>query len=286
MRAVTPTPAAFDSLRTKALGPLRTVALTAALACASTGAYASFASVVVNGLFVSGTGAQGSFLFAPTDTRNQAWDLQALTNNVLNQQNTGSVANWTPLDRTAQSPTGAAKSEVHSIIDTDPATQLETPRFTLSATANSPGAIGVLYTALGSMFTDGSFCFWDENTAFDGTSASCTGSGSLAFSLFYDIIANSAYGLPNNAYAEIDLLGTGVPGGLFFDFASTAAGIPSKLDQSFSWMADLTAGNAASFTIAGTVVAEAIPEPGILSLAALGLIGLAATRRRGSRASV
>lgn len=282
MSAVTPTPAALDSPRKTALGPLRTAALAAVLACASNGAYASAASVVINGLFVSGTAANGSFLFAPTDTRNQAWDLQALTNNVLNQQNTGSVGNWSNLDRSAQNT--AAKATLASTTDTDPVTSVESPRFTLSATANSPGAIGTLFTALGNMFTDGSFCFWDQNTDFDGTSASCTGSGSLSFTLFYDLIVQSAFNLPNSAYAEVDVLGTGVRNGIFFDFASTAAGIPSKLDQSFSWSADLTAGNAASFTIAGTVVAEAIPEPGILSLAALGLIGLFATRRRNVRA--
>ena len=282
MSAVIIPPLALDPLRTTALARLRTAALAATLACAANGAHAAFASVVVDSLFVSGTGAPGSFLFAPTDTRNQAWDLQALTNNVLNQQNTGSVANWNQIDRTAQNV--AARATVSSTVDTDPLTAVEMPRFTLSATANSPGAIGRLFTALGNMLTDGSFCFWDANTAFDGTSASCTGSGSLSFSLFYDLIVNSAFALPNSAYAEIDLLGTGVPNGLFFDFASTAAGIPSQLDQSFSWTANLTAGNAASFTLAGTVVAEAIPEPGILSLAALGLIGLAATRRRSARA--
>src|SRR6185436_1572232 len=107
---------------------------------------------------------------------------------------------------------------------------------------------------------------------YDGTSASCTGSGSLTFTLFYDLIVQSAFALPNSAYAEVDVLGTGVPGGLFFDFASTVASIPSKFDKSFTWTADLTAGNAAFFDINGVVVAEAIPEPGILSLAALGLI--------------
>ena len=279
MSAVTPTP---TTLR-RALGRLRAAAVVAALACASNGAYASFASVVIDGLFVSGTGAQGSFLFAPTDTRNQAWDLQALTNNVLNQQSAGSVASWAILDKTAQN--AGANATMSSVVDTDPTTAVETPRFTLSATANSPGAIGTLYTAFGNMITDGSLCFWDENTAFDGTSASCTGSGSLALTVFYDVIANSAFGLPNSAYAEFDLLGTGVPGGLFFDFASTVLGVPSKLDQSFSWTADLTAGDAAFFTLAGTVVAEAIPEPGILSLAALGLIGLAVSRRRNARAA-
>jgi hypothetical protein len=228
---------------------IRTAAIEAALACAANGAYAiSFASVVINGLSFSQTAAPGSFIFAPTDTRNQAWDLQTMTNNVLDQQSTGSVASWANLDETAQS--AHANATLSSTVDTDPRTQVESPRFTLSATANSPGANGVLYSALGNMITDGSFCFWDENTDFDGTSASCTGSGSLSFTVFYDLIVNSALGLPNSAYAEIDVLGTGVPGGFFADFASTSLGIPSEADQSFTWTADLLGGDDAAFTIA------------------------------------
>ena len=274
---------ALTTTTTRVARQLRTAALAAALACVSNGAYAAFASIIIDGLGVTGTAAPGSFIFAPSDTRNNSWDLEVLTNNVLNQQNTGSVGNWVPLDRTAQ--TAQAKGTVSTSVDTDPSTQLETPRFTMSATANAPSANGVLYTALGNMISEGSFCFWDSNTAFDGTSASCTGAGSLSLTLFYDLIVSSPFGAPNSAYAEIDVLGTGVPGGFFFDFAGTALGIPSKQDRFFSWTADITTGNAASFLLAGTVVAEAIPEPGVLSLAALGLVGLALTRRRRGRAA-
>ena len=130
----------------------------------------------------------------------------------------------TLLDRTAQSP--RTKATVSSSVDTDPLTQLDTPRFTLSATANST-AIGMLYTALGNMLTSGSFCFWDSNTAFDGTSASCTGAGSLTFTLFYDLIVHLALSaLPNSAYAEINVLGTGVPNGILFRLRVHGPGYP------------------------------------------------------------
>jgi hypothetical protein len=171
------------------------------------------------------------------------------------------------------------------LVNTDPLTAVETPAFTLSGTANgAAGGNGAIYNSLGNMVSRGSLCFWDENTNFDGTSASCTGSGSLELTVFYDLLVSAPNRLGNSAYAELDVAGNGVPNGLFVDFSSTAAGVPTQLNQSFTWTQDLTAGNSASFTVTGIVRAAAVPEPGVLSLAALGLIGLAATRRRRAHA--
>jgi hypothetical protein len=91
MREATTAPAGLGRTRTTALDRLRTIALATALACTSSGAYASFASVVIDGLFISVSTAPGTFVFAPTDTRSQSWDLQALVNGVLAQQNANTV---------------------------------------------------------------------------------------------------------------------------------------------------------------------------------------------------
>lgn len=264
-----------------ALGRLRTIALATALACTTGVAHAGFASVVIDGFVISATGAPGSFVFAPTDTMSQAWDLQVLSGGATLDQNANVLPNWDPANATAQAP--HTNATVSSFQFTDPLTQLLSPGFVLSATADL-FADGVLRTALGNMFSSGSFCFWDSAAPgdFDGTSASCSGSGSLTFTLFYDLIVSDE----DSAYAELNVVGTGVPGGLFFDFASNTLGVGSKEDQFFTWSADLTAGNAASFSLAGTVVAAAVPEPGILGLVSLGLIGLCLTRRRsGTRAA-
>ena len=128
MRDVTTAPAGLGRPRTTALDRLRTIALATALACTSSGAYASFASVVIDGLFVSVSAAPGSFFFAPTDTRNQAWDLQALVNGVLVQQNANTgVPNWDPVTESASGPQVFAT--VASTTNVDPSTQVPTPQF-------------------------------------------------------------------------------------------------------------------------------------------------------------
>ena len=96
MTAVTTARVALGRPRTTALDRLRTIALATALACTTSGAHADFASVVIDGFVVSPSGDAGSFVFAPTDTMNQAWDLQALVNGVIADQNSNSLPNWDP----------------------------------------------------------------------------------------------------------------------------------------------------------------------------------------------
>lgn len=275
MRSITP----IASIARVACQRLRTAALAAVLACAANGAHASFASVVINDFSVSGTlGPDAAFFFAPTDVQLQSWFLQAVQAGGGTVTNNNSALNWNNQTQTAQ--TANAKATVSSTKQTDPLTALETPLFTLGATATSSLA-GLLNTAVGNFFTSGGFCFGD-GSVFDGTSLGCNASGSLTFSVNYDLIAELS-GSPrgSSASADLSMSGTGLPGFLF-DSASTFAG-GSKTGLTFTWTQDLSAGDISFFALQGNAVAQAVPEPGILSLAALGLIGLAATRRRSAR---
>jgi len=268
----------------RALRRLRTAAIVAALACVSNGAYAAFASVVIDGLSFFATPTPGNFVFAPTDIMGQSWDLRTFSNGAQTSANVGSQNNWNPVTATASA--AGTSATVASLAGTDPSTQQPTPAFTLSANATT--LVNVLREATGNMFEFGGYCFYDPALdplgLFDGTSAFCTGSGSIDFLLQYDLIVQRGIGAPpTSAYAELDVDATGLPPG-FFDFASTDFGIPSKLDQQIAWTADLGVGDPATISLAGIVVVQAIPEPGILALIAFGLIGIAATRRRSPRA--
>jgi hypothetical protein len=258
-------------------GRLRSIALAAALACTTSSAYAGLASVVIDGFVISSSAADGSFVFGPFDTMNQAWDLEVLIDGGTVDQDAGSSPDWNPSNATAQEPNTMAT--VSSYQFTDPFTQLISPGFALSATANLVPDRS-LRTAVGNMLSSGSFCFWDSTAPFDGTSGSCSGAGSLTFTVFYDLVVSAAP-LTNSAFAQLSVMGTGVPGGLFVDSAS---GNGSKEDQFFTWTVDLASGNSASFSLEGIVVAEAVPEPGALGLAALGLLALFLARRRSGAA--
>jgi hypothetical protein len=266
----------------RALDRLRTAAVVAALACASNMAYAQFASVVIDDFFFTANpGNATSFIFAPTDTMFNAWDLQTFAGAAPTSAQIGSTSAWPPfLTMTATGPQAGVAGTFQQ--GTDPTTAQPTPSFSLSATVN-PVSNGVLYQALGQWFTAGSYCFYDSaldpNHAFNGTSAFCTGSGSIDFFLQYDLIV--AGGPGTSAYADFNVDSTSL--GSFIDFASTIANTGSLLDQHLIWTATVAAGDAEFFSLTGNVVAQAIPEPGMLPLVALGLVVLAATRRRSAR---
>jgi len=269
----------------RALDRLRTAAVVAALACASNGAHASLASVIIDDFaFTATPGNATSFIFAPTDTLFNSWDLETFAGLAQTSAQTGSTSDWPPfLTRTATGPQASATGTFQR--GTDPSTAQPTPSFSLSATAN-PLTNGVLYQGLGQWFTSGAYCFYDSaldpNQAFDGTSAFCTGMGSIDFFIQYDLnVVRGIGGIPTSAYADFTVDSFSL--GSFTDFASTVANTGSRLDQQLLWTATLGAGDAELFSLTGNVIAQAVPEPGVLPLVALGLVGLAAMRRRAVR---
>ena len=175
----------------------RTAALAAALACAANGAYASLRIGRHRRLLVhlqcwtreSSSSRRPTPGISPGISRRWTTPCSPLPN-------TGSVPNWSPVTQTAQNArTGQAKATVSSS-NTDPLTQV--PLACLHAVSANATALRMvmLYTALGNMFTSGGFCSVGPATpTFDGTSASCTGSGSLTFTLFYDLIAQALWRL-------------------------------------------------------------------------------------------
>jgi hypothetical protein len=250
------------------------MALAMALMCAAPSADATLARVVIDSFTATGTPADPfDFLFAPTDNRLQSWSLQAeAAGGAPSDTDSNTVFTWSP--QTASAQTAAATADVASSIQTDPFTALETPNFSLGASAT------LFQNAFGNMLESGLFCFGDGNN-FDGTSAGCNAAGSIVFTVFYDLIIDPLPGgLASSAYAELDVLGTGVPNGLYADFASTVAGDSSRFSQQFTWTADLAAGELASVGLGGTVVAQAVPEPDALALVAVGLIAFAGIRLR------
>ena len=238
MREVTTAPAALGRPRTTALDRLRTIALATALACTASGAHANFASVVIQWPF-------RQWQLQPRDASSSRRPTPGIKPGFFrrrstacpSRQNANSVPNWAPVDARRKARRRLPRCRRRWI----PTRSRSWKRLALRWPRRRTPYRRALYTALGNMLTSGSFCFWDSLAPtppdFDGTSAFCNGSGSLTFTLFYDLIVNTSFGPPNSAYAELNVLGTGVPGGFFFDFASTALGNASKLDESFSWTA-------------------------------------------------
>jgi hypothetical protein len=174
--------------------------------------------------------------FAPIDTRNQSWILTAEPGVGPAVTNAGSVPNWSNVTQSAQS--AQTRALVASSVATDPLTALETPAFTLSASAVGL-APGQTTTALGNMLTSGSFLLVGQQHQ-------------LRWHLcqlhrFRIARVDAVLRPPRQAPRRAAKAHPGTPKsmcsapvcrmGFFFDFASTVLGDTSQPNQSFTWTA-------------------------------------------------
>jgi hypothetical protein len=270
----------------QALARLKTTVLGATLLCAAGGACAAAATVAVSGFTVSTSADPSVFVFAPSNLGSQSWDLRAFdgAGGSVNQHIVvGGVPGSGNVDHTAQ--TSHAKASVSSSLATDPLTQLTTPLFTLAG--ESAAVVGLLNSAFGSFATSGGFCFWDGASI----DLECNAAGEVTLTVYYDLLVDLAAsdrpGSVAEAGLELAVSNSGAAATSLTDFASTAlAG--SRLGQFLTFTLALGAGDVALFDLSAAVSAVSVPEPGSIGLAALGLAGFAAARRRraaGARAA-
>jgi hypothetical protein len=263
---------------------LRAVSVGVALACGAGTSMAGIASLNITSFTVSAAEFSGNFVFA-TDAF-QSYNLAAHEAGGLLGQGLDnfSAANWNPgANRLAQ--TTSTKATGNTVNFTDPLTQLTTAGFSLSAQATPAHAPPAQPNdAKTDAILEGAFVLLDGNDAPIG--------GTLTFDLFYDMSVSTPGSSPLiYSQAALNLLASSDAGdhtsfsdGLLSN--NLTGGTGSVNPGHFSWTYKLAAGEAAYYTLSGTVFAvAAIPEPETYALMVLGLAGIgAATRRRRSQA--
>jgi hypothetical protein len=262
------------------LARLRLPALAAALAVAAS---ASHAGAVVNITSFMITTDGSPFVapkFAAASGQTSELEMHA-TNGGGSATNSAfySANNWndSPTNTTAQ--TSAAVATGNIISFTDALTQLQTGGFNLSAMA-MPSGIGTLAlptsaTAIGGQA--GAFTLIDEN----GDPIA----GTLTFDVFYDLtvspaIGGSQYNFSNEAlviFSAADDDGGDSVSDMLSGFG------PAMTSGQFTMSFELAAGELVLYSLAGSAAATAIPEPGSMALAMLGLFAAGASCRRPRR---
>ena len=187
--------------------------------------------------------------------------------------------NWSdsPVNTTAQ--TSAAFATGNIISFTDVLTQLQTGGFNLSASTMASSLGTFASPAIASAFgaQSGGFTLVDEN----GDAIA----GNLTFDVFYDLSVfptsgASRYGSTNESmviFSAADADG----GDSMFDMLAGVG--PETTSGQFSMTFALSAGEIAIYSLAGSAIATAVPEPGSMALAMIGLIAAGASRRRNRR---
>lgn len=256
---------------------LKAVAVAAALACA---AGSSMAGAVLNITSFTATAAEFSGTYAYAVDAFQSFSMNALQGGGLYGAATPvnySANNWNMgPNYTAQTANASATGNLVQF--TDASTQLTTAGFNLAAqaTPSYQPPVPANY-ANASAQLQGAFILVDDFGA--------DAAGSITFDLYYTMTLDTpSGGAGTYTQAVLNLLASSDGGGSdqFDDelLSTTLAGGNGSTSGHFTWTYVLQAGQAAYYTLSGSAIAAAVPEPGTYALVGLGLLGAGALSRR------